>query len=103
MGDVGAVLGVSPSSTTFSGGVTSVASESHISRLETQCLALYYLLDSLASARFVDELGSNELRNLLTLLTLHGEGLLGGEILSWSKHMTWRTMNSKSGVTSGLL
>ena len=78
-------------------------SESHISHLETQCHALYYLLDSLASAFFVDELDSNELRILLTLLTLHGEGLLDGEVLLWLKHMIWRTMDCKSWVMSSLL
>lgn len=97
MSDVGSVFGVSPSSTTFSGGVTSVLSESHISRLLTQCDALYHLLDSLASAFFVDELGSNELRILLTLLTLHGEGLLGDEVLLWLKYMIRGTMIVKVG------
>ena len=72
MGDVGAVLGVSPCSAAFSGGVTSVVSEeSHKLPGNPGLLGLYYSLDSLAGVLFVDEPGSSEFRILL--ITLHDE------------------------------
>jgi hypothetical protein len=47
----------------------------------------YHSLESLVGVLFVDGLGSNELRILLTLLTLHDEGWMSDEVAFCSDDM----------------
>lgn len=73
-----------------------MVSEESRKPLETPSLVLYYSLESLVGVRFVDGLGSNELRILLTLMTLHDEGCIGDEVVFCSEDMMCAIKNGKN-------